>query len=130
LGWIFVGMSAGNIRTCEERQARQQRPLEVLMHCRWGATTMSSFVEQLTSYEWDLLQQVYVAAKNGVQHEKLASIPEITLPPRRTFPPRYRIVTYASYLAILDIAPWQPEFMYPLRYRLVHAAEGILEAIS
>lgn len=76
MGWIFVGMSAGNIRTCEERQVRQQRPLEVLMHYRWGATTMSSFVEQLTPDEWDLLQQVYEAANSGVRHEKLASVPK------------------------------------------------------
>jgi hypothetical protein len=79
LGWILVGMSAGSIRTCKECQVRQQRPLEVLMHCRWGATTMSSFVEHLTPDEWDLIQQVYEAAKNGVQHERLASIPERTL---------------------------------------------------
>lgn len=69
-------MSAGNIRTCEERQVRQQLLLEVLLHYKWGATTMSSFVEQLTPDEWDLLQQVYEAANNGVQHEKLAHIPK------------------------------------------------------
>lgn len=52
------------------------------------------------------------------------------IPPRRNFPPIYLILTYASHLAIPDIAPWQPDFMYPLCYPLVYAAGGILKAIS
>lgn len=37
---------------------------------------MSSFLEQLTPDEKNLLQQTYEATQNGVQHDKLASIQE------------------------------------------------------
>lgn len=88
---------------------RQKWPLEVLTHRGWNTEDSSRDMEN----------------PKADSRSKVKCIP-----PRRTFPPIYRIVTYASYLAISDIAPWQLEFMYPLCYRLVHAAGGILKAIS